>query len=73
MKLRNSIAFMALIMSSSAAFATCTQPAGGYSGPTAGVNYYEGQALAAYSDTIVLTFTSQTQGTFFQIGRLAGC
>ena len=69
MKLRNSLAFIELIMSSGAAFATCVQPSGTYSGPNAGVNYYEGQTAAITSFTTLIAFTSQTQGTFFQIGR----
>lgn len=69
MKLKYSIPFIWLVLHSSAAFATCTQPSGSYSGVGAGVQYTNGQLSFAANMGVVLTFTSPTQGSLFQFFR----
>jgi hypothetical protein len=70
MKLKYALPFICLAMSSGAAFATCTQPSGVYTGQSAGFGYYNGQLSTVGTTTTAITFTSPTTGTMFSINRV---
>lgn len=69
MKLKYALPFICLAMSSGAAFASCTQPSGSYSGASAGTRWYNGQVAGVNAGLTVVSFTSPTQGTLVQLAR----
>ncbi len=69
MKRISSAVFVWAALTSTSAFATCTQPSGVYNGASAGIFYWNGSAAAVHDFAWVLNFTGANQGAILQIGR----